>query len=64
VERRWGSSVPLLDQIIDIENEVNKTQECVLTGMVYKDLKLRGSVSNHNRNIRICFITFLLTDPR
>ncbi len=44
-QSKWGSSCQILNQIIDIEGEHLKGKECVLIGMTFKDLKLRGSVS-------------------
>ena len=41
--KKWG--LPILQKIIDIDDELHKTQDCVLIGMIFKDLKLRGSVS-------------------
>lgn len=41
---KWGNSCQVLNQIIDLESEHLKGQECVLIGMTFKDLKIRGSV--------------------
>lgn len=49
VEAVWvnQSDVKILDKIIDLETESEKAgvaKECILMGMIYKELKLRGSV--------------------
>lgn len=46
IETRWGRDIPLPNKIIDVENENYRGRECALIGMLFKDMKLRGSVSD------------------
>lgn len=44
IETRWGRDIPLPNKIIDVENENYRGRECALIGMLFKDMKLRGSI--------------------
>lgn len=44
VKTRWGEGTLIPGNIIDIEHEVYRGKECVLMGMLFKDMKLRGSI--------------------
>lgn len=41
--KKWGDEVVVVEKMIDCE--LSDQNECVLIGMLYKDMSLRGSVS-------------------
>lgn len=53
---KWGDSCQVLSQIIDLESEHLQGKECVLIGMTFKDLKLRGSVCKNQRMTTVGYV--------
>jgi hypothetical protein len=41
---KWGANIPVLEKIIDLQEDGTSNEDAVLIGMLSKDLKLRGSV--------------------
>lgn len=52
VIKEWGTELPLLEKIIDIEVD-HEDKEVALIGTLFKDMPLRGSASCPLRLIRV-----------